>query len=118
MIERPSVTRQNGRFWMFYAGNDFGASAYGISVAVADHPLGPYAELSERLLKSTREWIGPGHASVAPGLDARPQLFFHAFHPGTGGYNAFRALLTAPVSFAGDRVNISNQLSTPNRTRS
>ena len=87
------MTRQEGRYWLFYAGNDFSTPAYGIGVAVADHPLGPYIKQGEPLLQSTREWTAPGHASVAPGLDGRPQLFFHAFHPGTGGYNAFRALL-------------------------
>lgn len=106
LIEGPFVTRQNGRYWMFYAGNDFSTPAYGIGVAVADHPLGPYAKQPEPLLKSTREWIAPGHASVAPGLDGEPQLFFHAFHPGTGGYNAFRALLTVPLRFGETGVTI------------
>jgi len=106
LIEGPFVTRQDGHYYLFYAGNDFGTPAYGIGVAVADHPLGPYTKQGEPLLKSTREWIAPGHASVAPGLDGRPQLFFHAFHPGTGGYNAFRALLTVPLSFAADRVAV------------
>jgi arabinan endo-1,5-alpha-L-arabinosidase len=41
LIEGPWVTRQDGRYWLFYAGNDFGTPAYGIGVAVADHPLGP-----------------------------------------------------------------------------
>jgi hypothetical protein len=104
LIEGPFVTLQNGRYWMFYAGNDFSAPAYGIGVAVADHPLGPYTKQVEPLLKSTREWTAPGHPSVAPGLDGKPQLFFHAFHPGTGGYNAFRALLTVGLRFGTDRV--------------
>jgi hypothetical protein len=106
LIEGPFVTRQEGRYWMFYAGNDFSTPAYGIGVAVADHPLGPYSKLGEPLLRSTREWTAPGHASVAPGLDGRPQLFFHAFHPGTGGYNAFRALLTVGLRFSQDRVTV------------
>src|SRR5207245_6734527 len=87
-------------------GNDFPAPADGIVVAVADHPLGPYAKQSEPLLKSTREWVAPGHASVAPGVDGKPQLFFHAFHPGTDGYNAFRALLTVGLKFSRDRVEV------------
>jgi hypothetical protein len=106
LIEGPFVTRQQGRYWMFYAGNDFSTPAYGIGVAVADHPLGPYVKQPEALLKSTREWTAPGHASVAPGLDGKPQLFFHAFHPGTGGYNAFRALLTVPLRFTQTEVTI------------
>lgn len=99
LIEGPWVTRQDGRYWLFYAGNDFGTPAYGIGVAVADHPLGPYVKQAKPLLKTTRSWWAPGHASVAPGLDGAPQLFFHAFVPGTGGYNTFRALLTTRLLF-------------------
>jgi arabinan endo-1,5-alpha-L-arabinosidase len=106
LIEGPFVTLQRGRYWMFYAGNDFSTPAYGIGVAVADHALGPYVKQGEPLLRSTREWTAPGHASVAPGPSGEPQLFFHAFHPGTGGYNAFRALLTVGLKFHDDRVEV------------
>jgi hypothetical protein len=104
LIEGPWVTCQQGRYWIFYAGNDFGTPAYGIGVAVADHPLGPYVKQTEPLLKSSKTWWAPGHASVAPGLDGSPQLFFHAFFPGSGGYNAFRALLTTPLTFDREEV--------------
>ena len=107
LIEGPFVTYQQGRYWLFYAGNDFSTPAYGIGVAVADHPLGPYTKQPEPLLKSTREWVAPGHASVAPSVDGKPQLFFHAFHPGTGGYNAFRALLTVGLNFTRERVEVA-----------
>ena len=106
LIEGPFVTMQDGRYWLFYAGNDFSTPSYGIGVAVADHPLGPYVKQGEPLLKSTSEWTAPGHASVATGLDGRPQLFFHAFHPGTGGYNAFRALLTVGLRFSRGRAEV------------
>jgi hypothetical protein len=104
LIEGPFVTRQNGRYWMFYAGNDFSTPAYGIGVAVADHPYGPYTKRPEPLLKSNRTWWAPGHASVAEGVDGRPQLFFHAFFPGECGYDAFRALLTVGLEFRGSEV--------------
>jgi hypothetical protein len=106
LIEGPFVTRQNGRYWLFYAGNDFATPHYGIGVAVADHVLGPYVKQGEPLLRSTSEWAAPGHASVAAGLNGDPQLFFHAFHPGTGGYNAFRALLTVGLHFDRDAVKV------------
>ena len=106
LIEGPFVTRQDGRYWLFYAGNDFSTPSYGIGVAVADYPLGPYVKQGRPLLKSTRDWVAPGHASVAPGVDDRPQLFFHAFHPGAGGYNAFRALLTVGLQFSHERVSV------------
>jgi hypothetical protein len=107
LIEGPWVTKQHGRYWMFYAGNDFTSPAYGIGVAVADDLFGPYQKMPEPLLRSTTEWLAPGHASVAPGLDGRPQLFFHAFHPETGGYNVFRALLTAKLRFTRDAVSLA-----------
>ena len=106
LIEGPWVTFQRGKYWMFYAGNDFSNPAYGIGVAVADSLLGPYVKQPTPLLRSTREWLAPGHASVAPGIDGEPQLFFHAFHPGTGGYNAFRALLTARLAFSENSVSL------------
>ena len=71
------------------------------------------------------ELIGGGEVTIMPGaaqrvtivegssqftrmrVDGRPQLFFHAFHPGTGGYNAFRALLTVGLKFTRDRVEIA-----------
>jgi arabinan endo-1,5-alpha-L-arabinosidase len=106
LIEGPFVTKQNGRYWMFYAGNDFSTPAYGIGVAVADHPFGPYEKRPEPLMKSTHDWWAPGHASVAPGADGRPQLFFHAFFPGKCGYNAFRALLTVGLEFEGGEVKL------------
>jgi hypothetical protein len=107
LVEGPFCTRQADRYWLFYAGNDFGKPTYGIGVAVADHPLGPFIKLDrEPLLKSTKSWTAPGHASVAAGLDGNPQLFFHAFHPGVGGYNAFRALLTARLRFDGRHVEL------------
>jgi hypothetical protein len=107
LIEGPFVTRQEGRYWLFYAGNDFSTPAYGIGVAVADHPLGPYTKQGAPLLNSTREWLAPGHASVASGTHGDPQLFFHAFHPRTGGYNAFRALLTVGLKFSAERVDVA-----------
>ena len=107
LIEGPFVTFHDGRYWLFYAGNDFSTPSYGIGVAVADRPTGPFVKQPEPLLRSTREWSAPGHASVAPGLDGQPQLFFHAFHPGTGGYNVFRALLTAKLIFTGGRVRLA-----------
>ena len=108
LIEGPWVTRQDGRYFMFYAGNDFGTPAYGIGVANADDIRGPYVKQGPPLLKSTRSWWGPGHASVAPGVDGTPQLFFHAFFAGTGGYNAFRALLTTGLRFGADGVSLQS----------
>lgn len=106
LIEGVWVTRHGGRYYLFYAGNDFSTARYGIGVAVADSPLGPYRKAEEPFLRSTAEWWGPGHPSVAPGPDGEPWLFLHAFFPARMGYNEFRALLTVPIAFEADGVTV------------
>ncbi|HEY4032168.1 MAG TPA: family 43 glycosylhydrolase [Caulobacteraceae bacterium] len=101
LIEGVWVTEQAGRFYLFYSGNDFSTPHYAIGAAVADHPLGPWRKTGP-LLRSCRDWTGPGHASVAPGPDGEPWLFLHAFEPGHVGYKAFRALLGARLQFSPD----------------
>jgi hypothetical protein len=106
LIEGVWVSPHRGRFYLFYAGNDFSTADYGIGVAVADAPLGPYRKMKHPFLRSTAEWWGPGHPSVAVGPDGESWLFLHAFHPGRTGYNEFRALLTLPIAFERDGVRI------------
>jgi hypothetical protein len=106
LIEGIWVTRRGGKHYLFYAGNDFSTARYGIGVGVADAPLGPYRKMAQPLLRSTVEWWGPGHPSVAEGPDGEPWLFLHAFFPGRTGYNEFRALLAVPLVLDGDRVAV------------
>lgn len=104
LVEGVWVRAHRGRHYMFYSGNDFSTARYGLGVAVADSPLGPYRKAEAPLLRSTARWLGPGHASVADGPDGEPRLFLHAFFPGQVGYKAFRALLTARIAFRPDGV--------------
>jgi hypothetical protein len=106
LIEGIWVHEHRGRYFMFYAGNDFSTPEYGTGVAVADSPFGPFAKREEPLLRSNRDWAGPGHPSVALGSDGRPRLFLHAFFPGQAGYKRFRAVLAATLSFDGDEVTL------------
>jgi beta-xylosidase len=106
LIEGPWLTAQQGRYYLFYAGNDFSTADYGIGVAIADHPLGPFRKIEEPLLRSTASWSGPGHPSVALLPDGTPALFLHAFRPGEAAYGAVRALLMAKLAFDGDHVEV------------
>jgi len=99
LVEGVWVAPHGNRYYLFYAGNDFTTAHYGIGVAVADSPLGPYVKQDLPLLTSTDQWWGPGHPSLAQDPGGQPQLLFHAFHPGRTGYKRFRALLMAPIQF-------------------
>jgi hypothetical protein len=100
------VTEQAGRYYLFYAGNDFSTDQYGIGVAVALSPLGPYEKARKPFLQSTAAWHAPGHPSLVMAPDGRPHLFFHAFFPGKAGYKQFRVLLSLPVRFKEEGVEI------------
>jgi len=106
LVEGPFLWKQDGRYWLFYAANDFTDPAYGIGVAVSDHVFGPYKKAPKPLLSSAKGWAAPGHPSIAMGPGGVPHIFFHAFFPGTGGYNVFRALLTARLKFSPEGVSI------------
>jgi hypothetical protein len=106
LIEGIWIVERSGRFYMFYSGNDFSTPEYGIGVAVAPSPLGPYRKMRNPLLRSTQEWAGPGHPSVAIGPDGDPWLFLHAFFPGEAGYKKFRALLAVPLSLGQESATL------------
>ena len=104
LVEGIWVTKYGRKYYLFYAGNDFSTDQYGIGVAIADDPSGPYSKVPGPFLSSTTEWAGPGHPSVVTGPDGKPELFLHAFFRGRSGYKEFRVLLAAPIEFREDRV--------------
>jgi GH43 family beta-xylosidase len=110
LVEGVWAVEHADRCYIFYAGNDFSTPNYGLGVAVADQPFGPYVKQAEPLLRSSAEWAGPGHPSTAVGPDGRPRLFLHAFRPGEVGYKAFRALLTTEIRFDEDQVRLGPSL--------
>lgn len=86
-IEGPFVLYHDNRYWCLYSGGRWSSDNYGVGVAVADHPLGPWRDESAAhgpvVLKGTPdETIGPGHNSVtlAPD-DATLVLVYHAWDP-------------------------------------
>jgi len=106
LVEGVWVTKRQGRYYMFYSGNDFSTAQYGVGVAVAATPCGPYQKRREPLVRSTADWWGPGHPSVASGPDGEPWMFLHGYFPERVGYKEFRALLAAPLQFADGKVNL------------
>jgi beta-xylosidase len=108
LIEGMWVTKQNNQYYLFYAGNDFSTSQYGIGVAMAKSLMGPYKKANIQLLQSTDTWWAPGHPSLVMDTEGKPRLFLHAYFPGNAGYKIFRALLSIPLLFKDDEVVIAN----------
>jgi beta-xylosidase len=81
-LEGPFVCRRQDHYVLFYSGGNWEEPTYGVSWAVADHPLGPWREEpgAEPLLCTVPgHVIGPGHNSVVTGPDGQDVLVYHAW---------------------------------------
>ncbi len=90
-VEGPFVRKYEGRYWCFYSGGAWKNKNYGISSAVAEHPMGPYepvvaADTADVLRTVPGKVIGPGHGSVAVAPDnVTEYLLYHAWDLGHTG---------------------------------
>lgn len=83
-VEGPFCVEHEGRYYLFYSGGLWKGPDYGVGVAVADRPLGPYIEQVSGpcVLKGEGSVAGPGHNSVVTGPDGRTQfVVYHAWDP-------------------------------------
>jgi GH43 family beta-xylosidase len=83
-VEGPCVVPHEALYYCFYSGGNWQTSAYGVSYAVADHPLGPWRHAPHDaptvLRERPPEVLGPGHNSFAVAPDGRtPLLVYHAW---------------------------------------
>jgi GH43 family beta-xylosidase len=104
-VEGPFVRKHDGRYWCFYSGGAWRAENYGISSAVADHPLGPFepvsAEDTADVLRTVGgRVLGPGHGSVAMAPDnVTEYLVYHAWDEAQTG----RYMCADPLVWTGRR---------------
>jgi beta-xylosidase len=79
-LEGPFVRRYRQRYFCFYSGGSWLGETYGVAVAVAAHPLGPWADLRPGALLRTvpGQVIGPGHNSLVT-TDHGDVMAYHAW---------------------------------------
>jgi GH43 family beta-xylosidase len=85
-VEGPCVVAHDRKYYCFYSGGNWQTHDYGISYAVADHPLGPWQHAPDAgpvvLRQRPAEVLGPGHNSYALAADGRTEvLVYHAWDP-------------------------------------
>jgi arabinan endo-1,5-alpha-L-arabinosidase len=75
-LEGPFVVHRGGRYVLFYSGGSWEDRTYGVSYAVADHPLGPFSEPEAGPVVLSG---GRGHNSVVAGPDGEDRIAYHAW---------------------------------------
>lgn len=87
-VEGPFVVEHEQRYYCLYSGGCWETPEYGVSFAVADHPLGPWrdewSEAGPAVLRGIpNRVVGPGHNSVVVGPDGRTLfMIYHAWDVG------------------------------------
>lgn len=85
-VEGPCVVAHGERYYCFYSGGNWQTHDYGVSYAVAEHPLGPWRHATEStpivLRQKPGEVLGPGHNSYAVAPDGTELLVYHAWDVG------------------------------------
>lgn len=81
-LEGPFVRRHGGRYWCFYSAGSWLEPTYGVGVAVADTPLGPWSAAAggEPIMGTVPgKVVGPGHNSVVTAPDGTDLIVYHAW---------------------------------------
>jgi arabinan endo-1,5-alpha-L-arabinosidase len=84
-VEGPFVMERDGQYYCLYSGGCWETADYGVSYAVAEHPLGPWRDewssSGPTVLKGVPEKVlGPGHNSVVRGPDGQTDyVVYHAW---------------------------------------
>jgi hypothetical protein len=101
-VEAPDLVLQNGRYWLFYSGNDWNSSNYAVGVASCAGPLGPCSDAAPiPILSSGTETAGPGGESVFADTAGKFWIAFHAWVPGAVGFPNNRDLYLRPLDLSG-----------------
>ena len=100
VVEAPSMVGFEGRFYLFYSGNDWATVDYAIGYAVCETPVGPCAKAPGPWLGSTEQAKGPGGQELFTDTHGQLWLALHAWVGDRVGYpDGARNLFVLPLAF-------------------
>ena len=87
IVEAPTMVEHDGRYYLFYSGNDWATANYAIGYAVCDSPVGPCTKPSPTpWLGSTPSAQGPGSPDVFADSQGQLWIALHSWVRGKVGY--------------------------------
>ncbi|MCU1456183.1 MAG: glycoside hydrolase, family 43 [Actinomycetia bacterium] len=102
VVEGPSMVIHNGKYYLFYSGNDWKTRNYAIGYAVCASITGPCTKSPYPALATTGTLAGPGGQEFFTTADGALQMAFHAYTDPDIGYPNSRTLHTLAVAWNGD----------------
>ena len=79
IIEAPTLTRHDGRYYLFYSGSYFDSNKYAVGYATSSQLLGPYQKAGTPVLDAASGLQGPGGQDVFTGPGGDTWIAFHAW---------------------------------------
>jgi beta-xylosidase len=73
------MVEHGGMFYLFYSGGIYTNATYAVGVARAATPHEPMTKLSNPILETNADWVGPGHCSITLGLSGQTAIVYHAW---------------------------------------
>jgi beta-xylosidase len=102
IAEAPTMVKREGKYFLFYSGNDYRGQGYAVGYAVCKSATGPCEKAPENPILSTAAYgvaLGPGHQSIAR-VGNGHWMVFHGW-TGITGYRegGKRAMWVQPLSW-------------------
>ena len=114
-LEGPQVVEHDGAYWMCYSAGNWHNAGYGVALATAAHPEGPWQQYGDgpTFLDSAATGVtGPGHNSMFTDRNGLGYAVFHAWN----GDHTRRSPYLTPIRWTseGPRITVG---SAPYKTR-
>jgi beta-xylosidase len=98
VVEAPTMWKQDGQYYLFYSGNNYGGVEYAVGYATCEGPLGPCEEAPENPILASElseppPVVGPGHQDIVLGPDGETWILYHAWEITAGGQRGSRRLM-------------------------
>jgi hypothetical protein len=101
-VEAPTMVAVNGRYLLFYSGNNWGTANYAVGVATCAAPLGPCTDAAPTpILSSGNGTAGPGGESIFQDAQGDWWIAFAAWNPGAVGFPNSRGLYIRSLTLSG-----------------
>lgn len=89
VVEAPTMWIQDGQYYLFYSGNDYGGEHYAVGYARCDGPLGPCEDAEENPIlvsdmSETPFAMGPGHQTIFTDEAGQTWLVYHVWQVAGG----------------------------------
>ena len=106
VVESAWIIRHEDSYFLFYSGNDISNDQYGIGLAIAQAPLGPYVKHRRPIIQAADTSWSPGHPCIVAEPGGSYRLILHGYQPDQSAYKEFQVLLSVPVRFSDRKVKL------------